>query len=63
MAGIKYVYYRDGEVWIGWLEDSPDYRTQGTTEAELVENLRDIHRELTSGSIPAVRRVGELAVI
>ncbi|UCE20650.1 MAG: type II toxin-antitoxin system HicB family antitoxin [Gemmatimonadota bacterium] len=47
-------------MWIGWLEDFPDYRTQGQTLEELKENLKDIYDELTSGSIPCVRRVGEL---
>jgi hypothetical protein len=62
MDKMKYVYYQDGEYWIGWLEEYPDYRTQGLTQAELQENLRDIFRELTSGNIPAVRHIGELAV-
>lgn len=30
--------------------------------AELEENLRDLYRDLTSGEIPGVRRVAELAV-
>jgi hypothetical protein len=51
----KFTYYKEDEMWIGWLEEYPDYRTQG-------ENLKDIYSELTSGNIPGVRRVGELVV-
>ncbi len=58
----RYVYYQDGEYWIGWPEEYPDYRTQGVSLDELQENLRDIYRDLVSGEIPAVRHVGELAV-
>ena len=47
---------------VGWLEEYPDYRTQGETLEELKENLLDLHRELSSGEIPYVHRVGELSV-
>ncbi len=58
----KYTYYKEEEMWIGWLEEYPDYRTQGESLPELKENLKDIFSELTSGNIPGVRRVGELVV-
>ena len=58
----KFTYYKEEEMWIGWLEDYPDYRTQGESLPELKENLKDIFSELTSGNIPGVRRVGELVV-
>ena len=45
-----------------YLEEYPDYMTQGETFEELQENLRDIYSELTSGSIPCVRRADELEV-
>ena len=45
-----------------WARGVPDYRTQGETLAELQENLKDIYAEFTGGSIPAVRRIGELVV-
>jgi predicted RNase H-like HicB family nuclease len=58
----KFTYYKEDEMWIGWLEEYPDYRTQGESLPELKENLQDIYSELTSGNIPGVRRVGELVV-
>lgn len=58
----KFVHYQDGDMWVGWLEEYPDYRTQGKTLAELKDNLKDIYEELTSGRIPCVRKVGELVV-
>lgn len=62
MTVLKYTYWQDGDMWLGYLEEFPDYATQGETLEELQDNLRDIYQELTSGAIPCVRRVGELAV-
>ncbi|MCL4510916.1 MAG: type II toxin-antitoxin system HicB family antitoxin [Bacteroidetes bacterium] len=49
-------------MWIGYLEEYPDYMTQGETIEELKKNLKDIYTELTSGSISYIRRVSELDV-
>jgi predicted RNase H-like HicB family nuclease len=62
MKTIKYIYWQDEDMWLGYLEEYPDYWTQGETIEELEDNLRDISRELASGSIPCVRRVAELEV-
>ena len=58
----KFTYYKEDDMWIGWLEDYPDYRTQGESLFELKENLKDIYYELTSGNILGVRKVGELVL-
>ena len=47
-------------MWMGHLEEYPDYMTQGKTLEELQENLKDIYEEVTSGNIPHVRHVAEL---
>ncbi len=62
MEKKRFVYYQEEDMWIGWLEEFPDYRTQGETLDELKENLRDIYEEVISGRIPCVHRVGELVV-
>jgi len=62
MEKTKYIYWRDEDMWLGYLEDYPDYWTEGQTEEELRENLADIFRELTSGAIPNVRKRAELEV-
>ena len=62
MERKKYVYWQDDDMWVGYLEEYPDYWTQGETIEELEENLRDIYKELSSGRIPCVRRVAELVV-
>ena len=57
MTTQKYVYWQEEDMWLGYLEECPDYWTQGETQEELQENLKDIFQELTSGNIPGVRRV------
>jgi hypothetical protein len=52
----KYIYYQDENMFIGWLEEFPDYRTQGESLEELMENLRNFYKDLTSGRIEAPRR-------
>ena len=58
----RYNYWQDEEMWIGYLEEYPDYWTQAETENEFRINLLDIYQDLTSGEIPCVRRVAELEV-
>ena len=60
MKGQRFVYWQDGEFWLGYLEEFPDYMTQGESLEDLKGHLRDLHADLTSGQIPAVRRVAEL---
>lgn len=62
MERKKYVYWKEEDMWLGYLEEFPDYMTQGESLDELKENLIDIYKELTSGTIPSVRRVDELEV-
>lgn len=59
---IPYVYWQEEDMWLGYLEEFPDYWTQGTSLEELQEHLRELYQELTSGVIPNVRRVAELQV-
>jgi len=59
----RFIYYEEGDLLVGWLEDYPDYRTQAENMDELEENLRELYADLTSGQIPCVRKVGELSVV
>ncbi|MDD5093061.1 MAG: type II toxin-antitoxin system HicB family antitoxin [Dehalococcoidia bacterium] len=63
MEKKRYVYWQDGEMWLGYLEEYPDYMSQGETLTELKDNLKDIISDLLSGEIPCVRRVAELEIV
>jgi len=62
METKKFIYYEEDSVFIGWLEEYPDYRTQGETLDDLKENLKDIYQEIKRDEIPSIRKVGELNV-
>lgn len=62
MSTVRYVYWEDGDMWLGYVQEYPDYMTQAENLAELRENLKDLYEELTSGNVPSVRRVAELQI-
>lgn len=62
MESTKYIYWQDNNRWLGYLQDYPDYWTQGTSLEDLQANLRDLFRDLTSGAIPGVRKLAELTL-
>jgi hypothetical protein len=62
MQVVKVVYWQEGGFWLGYLQDYPDYWTQGETLDDLKEHLTDLYRDIASGEIPGIRTVGELVV-
>jgi predicted RNase H-like HicB family nuclease len=62
MTTARYVYWRDGNQWLGYFEEFPDYLTQGENLEDLQDHLKDLYGDLTSGEIPGIRRVAELSV-
>jgi predicted RNase H-like HicB family nuclease len=63
MHTVKIVYWQEEDgFWLGYLQDHPDYMTQGETLAELKENLKDIYEDVKGGYIPKVRTVAELEI-
>lgn len=41
-------------MWLGYIEEFPDYMTQGETLDELQENLKDIYDDLAGDKVPGV---------
>jgi predicted RNase H-like HicB family nuclease len=62
MQTAKYVYWEEDGAWLGYLDEYPDYWTQGETLDDLLEHLKDLYVDLSSGKIPAARRIGELSI-
>lgn len=62
MSSVKIIYWEEDGGWLGYLEEFPDYWTQGDTLDDLREHLKDLYVDLTSGEIPGVRRAEELVI-
>ena len=62
MKKMKFIYYEEDGMLVGFLEEYPDYRTQGETLEELKQNLKEIYNDLNSGEIPHVYHVDELVL-
>jgi len=60
MNRVRYVSWWEEEMWPGYIDEFPDYQTQGETLDELKENVIDIYRDVTDGDVPNVRRVAEM---
>jgi predicted RNase H-like HicB family nuclease len=42
MERLKYIYWQDEGMWLGYLEEYPDYMTQGESQVDLEVHLKDI---------------------
>lgn len=62
MKTLKFTYWKDGNFYLGFLNEYPDYHTQGMSKEELVSNLKDLLGDLESGDVPYIRKVEELVV-
>lgn len=62
MRTFKFTSWQDGDLFIGHLNEYPDYQTQGATKEELIENLKDLLTDFESGQVPFVHKVEELLV-
>jgi predicted RNase H-like HicB family nuclease len=62
MKKVKFTFWKDEEFFIGYLNEYPEYETQGFTKEELIENLQDLLKDLESGEIPFVKKVEEFAI-
>lgn len=62
MKTAKFTYWQDGDYFLGFLNEYPEYETQGMSKKELVSNLRDLLTDLESGEVPFIRKVEDLVV-
>jgi hypothetical protein len=62
MRRLEYTFWQDGEFFLGYLNEYPDYETQAHSKAELVESLKALLADIESGDVPHIRRVEELVI-
>lgn len=54
MRSVKFVHWQDGDYYLRYLLDYPDYWTQGTSLDDLRAHLADLYRDLTSGEFQSI---------
>lgn len=59
---VSFVHWEEDRAWLGYLQDYPDYWTQGQTLDELRGHLRDLYTDLTRGQVSGIRKVDDLVV-
>jgi len=63
MRTVKCTCWQDGEFFLGFFNEYPDYQTQGMSKEELIENLKELLIDIESKQVPYIRRVEELPVV
>lgn len=48
MQTVKIVVWQEGSEWLGYLQQYPDYWTQGTDLDDVKEHLKDLHADLSN---------------
>lgn len=43
---VKIIYWKEEGAWLGYLQEYPDYWTQGENLEDLKEHLRDLYQEM-----------------
>ncbi len=54
MQMTKFVYWEEDRAWLGYLQEYPDYWTQGETSEDLKDHLRDLYADI---AIEKLRKV------
>ena len=62
MKNVQYTFWQDSDFFLGFLNDYPDYETQGYSKEELLENLQDLLKDLESGEVPFIKKVEEMVI-
>ncbi len=57
-ASYTAIIQRDGEWWIGWVEEVPGVNSQGASREELLENLHDALEEALEMNHAEARAAG-----
>ncbi len=52
MKKVEYTFWKVGEFFLGYLNEYPDYQTQGYSKEELLENIKDLLKDIESENIP-----------
>lgn len=62
MQIVKTVVWQDDDTWLGYLQEYPDYWTQGESLDDLKLRLKELYEDLSGGTIPGSRHVEDLII-
>jgi len=60
---LRYTYEMDGDFYVGYLDDYPEYPTQGETLKDFEENLMDIYELIQDGILDITEKHGVLEIV
>jgi hypothetical protein len=60
MQTVRFIHWQEDDAWLGYLDEYPDYWTQGSSLDDLKEHLKDLYQDIQSGQIPGIRKADEL---
>ena len=59
---LRYTFEMDGDFFVGYLDDYPEYPTQGENLKDFEENLLDIYEMIQNGTLDATQKHGILEI-
>lgn len=62
MKRVKIVVWQEGEWWLGYVQDYPDFWTQGESLDDLKLHLRDLYDEMMTGNVKCRCCVEEIEI-
>jgi hypothetical protein len=58
----QFTWWKDGDHFLGYLDEYPDYQTQGESLEDLKLHLIDLYKELSTDAVPGVIHHEELVI-
>jgi len=58
----NFTWWKDGEHFLGYLDEYPDYHTQGESLEDLKVHLLDLYQDLSCDIVPGVIHHEELLI-
>ena len=62
MINVKYTYEMDGSFFVGYLDDYPEFPTQGESLEDFEKNLMDIYGMVKDGTLDVPQKHGVLEI-
>ncbi|MDH4129150.1 MAG: type II toxin-antitoxin system HicB family antitoxin [Spirochaetota bacterium] len=58
---MKLIYWKDGDFYLGKLQEHPEIMTQGKTLDELTENIIDAYKLMVMDDVPENYQIKEIS--